>query len=200
VTAALPTLDSLGDVSGKTVLVRTDLNVPMKGGRITDRTRIVRLLPTLHELANRGAKVVILSHFDRPGGMFVPSMSLAPLVDALSQELGGREVSFAVDCVGTPAREAAAKVKNGEFLLLENLRLARSSSTTPFPARTARTLPSTACRATCPSPPDACCSRRSKRWTASSRSPSARSPPSSAARKFPPNCSCWKTSSKKLTC
>lgn len=110
------------DVSGKVVLVRTDLNVPMQGGKVTDNTRIVRLLPTLNYLIKKKARVVLLSHFDRPGGKFVPSMSLAPLVDPVSEALGGKEVHFGVDCVGPAARDAVAKLKAGDVLLLENLR------------------------------------------------------------------------------
>lgn len=116
-----PRLEDL-DVSGKVVLLRTDLNVPMQGGIVTDNTRIVRLLPTLHYLMKKKARIVLLSHFDRPGGKFVPSMSLAPLVDAVSEALGGREVHFGVDCVGPAARDAVAKLKPGDVLLLENLR------------------------------------------------------------------------------
>jgi phosphoglycerate kinase len=110
------------DVAQKTVLLRTDLNVPMQGGRITDDTRIVRLLPTLNYLLKKKSRIVLLSHFDRPGGKFVPSMSLAPLVDALSKALGGKEVQFGVDCIGPAARTAVDKLKAEEILLLENLR------------------------------------------------------------------------------
>jgi len=110
------------DVAGKTVLVRTDLNVPMQGGKVTDNNRIVRLLPTLNYLIKKKCRVVLLSHFDRPGGKFVPSMSLAPLVDALSEALGGKEVHFGVDCVGAAARDAISKLKPGEIVLLENVR------------------------------------------------------------------------------
>lgn len=117
----IPTIDAL-KMHGKTVLVRTDLNVPMEGGRVTDDTRIVRLLPTLTELAHKGAKVVILSHFGRPQGKFVPGMSLAPLVDALSAALSGKEVRFGVDCVGESAQEAIQATGYGEYVLLENLR------------------------------------------------------------------------------
>jgi phosphoglycerate kinase len=110
------------DVKGKKVLLRTDLNVPMQGGKVTDSTRIIRLLPTLHYLLEHGARVVLLSHFDRPKGKFVPSMSLAPLVDAVSEALGGREVKFGVDCVGKAARDAVNQLNDGELVLLENLR------------------------------------------------------------------------------
>ncbi len=110
------------DVSEKTVLVRVDLNVPMQGGKVTDNTRIVRFLPTLNYLLKKNCRIILLSHFDRPKGKFVPSMSLAPLVDALSDVLGGREVKFGVDCVGAAAREAVGRLGKGEILLLENLR------------------------------------------------------------------------------
>lgn len=110
------------DVEGKTVLLRTDLNVPMQGSRITDNTRIIRSLPTIEYLIAHKARVVILAHFDRPKGKFVPSMSLAPLVDALSQFLHGKKVKFGVDCVGPAARTAVDKLKPGDVLLLENLR------------------------------------------------------------------------------
>lgn len=110
------------DVAGKVVLLRTDLNVPMQGGNVTDNTRIIRLLPTLNYLIKKKARIVLLSHFDRPGGKFVPSMSLAPLVDAVSAALDGKEVHFGVDCVGPAARDAISKLKPGEVLLLENLR------------------------------------------------------------------------------
>ncbi len=110
------------DIAGKVVLLRTDLNVPMQGGEVTDNTRIVRLLPTLNYLIKKKARIVLLSHFDRPGGKFVPSMSLAPLVDAVSDALDAKKVAFGVDCVGPAARDAVAKLKPGGVLLLENLR------------------------------------------------------------------------------
>ena len=110
------------DVAGKTVLLRADLNVPMQGGRVTDNTRIVRLLPTLTYLLAKKARVVILSHFGRPKGKFVPSLSLAPLVDALSAALNGKDVHFGVDCVGQAAKDAIAAIAPGDIVLLENLR------------------------------------------------------------------------------
>lgn len=110
------------ELNEKTVLVRVDLNVPMQGGKVTDNTRIVRILPTLNYLLKKNCRIVLLSHFDRPKGKFVPSMSLAPLVDALSELLDGREVKFGVDCVGSAAREAVNRLEKGEILLLENLR------------------------------------------------------------------------------
>jgi phosphoglycerate kinase len=114
------TLDDL-DVSGKHVLVRVDLNVPMKGGKVTDATRIERAAPTLGELAARGARVIVLSHFGRPDGKRVPEMSLKPLVEPLSRALG-KPVAFAEDCIGPLAEEAVRGLKPGEVLLLENLR------------------------------------------------------------------------------
>jgi phosphoglycerate kinase len=109
------------DVTGKRVLLRVDLNVPMHNGRVTETTRINRLLPSIQLLSERGAKVIVLSHFGRPKGAFNPDMSLAPLVDILSQALE-LPVKFATDCVGHVAEEAVASLKDGEVLLLENLR------------------------------------------------------------------------------
>lgn len=115
------TLDDI-EVKSRRVLVRMDLNVPIKNGRITDATRITRLLPTLHYLLKKKARIIILSHFGRPEGKFVPSLSLAPVVDALSDALGGREIRFGVDCIGPAARDAVRKMSDGDILLLENLR------------------------------------------------------------------------------
>src|SRR5690348_18205090 len=81
------TIDAV-KVEGKRVLVRVDLNVPMKNGKVTDATRIERAAPTLSELAQKGARVVVLSHFGRPDGKRVPEMSLRPLVEPLSRALG----------------------------------------------------------------------------------------------------------------
>ena len=108
-------------VSGKRVLVRVDLNVPMKNGKVTDATRIERAVPTLNELAAKGAKVIVLSHFGRPDGKRVPEMSLKPLVEPLSKALG-KPVAFAPDCIGPAAETAVKALKPGEVLLLENLR------------------------------------------------------------------------------
>jgi phosphoglycerate kinase len=118
--ATFKTIDSI-DVAGKRVLVRVDLNVPMKNGQVTDATRIERAAPTLTELAAKGAKVIVLSHFGRPDGKRVSEMSLKPLVEPLSQALG-KPVGFADDCVGPVAEEAVRTLKPGEVLLLENLR------------------------------------------------------------------------------
>ena len=118
---AFLTLDDL-DVRGKRVLVRADLNVPMKDGKVSDATRLERLAPTIDELARKGARVILLSHFGRPEGKPVPRYSLEPLVPALARTLGGRKVAFAHDCVGPEAKAAAARLGDGEVALLENLR------------------------------------------------------------------------------
>ena len=115
------TLDTL-DVAGKTVLVRGDLNVPVKNGTVTDTTRLDRLAPTLTELADKGAKVVVMSHFGRPKGQRNLDYSLEPVVPALSTALGGRPVAFAGDCIGPVAEQAIADLAPGGFLVLENLR------------------------------------------------------------------------------
>jgi len=114
------TLDDL-DVAGKTVLVRADLNVPMQDGRVSDTTRIDRLVPTLRELSEKGARVVLLSHFGRPKGGPDEKNSLRHIVPALSASLG-RPVEFAADCVGDPAKAAIAALPAGGVLLLENTR------------------------------------------------------------------------------
>ncbi len=114
------TLDDLA-VTGKKVIVRLDLNVPMKDGKVTDSTRIDRSAATLKELAGKGARVIVMAHFGRPKGKPAPEFSLKPLVEPLARALG-RPVAFAADCVGAPAKEAADKLKDGEVLLLENLR------------------------------------------------------------------------------
>ena len=117
---AFKTLDDLS-VSGKTVLVRGDLNVPMDGSKVTDTTRIDRLVPTVRDLLEKGASVVLMSHFGRPKGKKVASMSLRPVTEALRASLG-RDVVFAEDCIGPAAAEAVAKAGPGGVTLLENLR------------------------------------------------------------------------------
>jgi phosphoglycerate kinase len=108
------------DVAGKRVLVREDLNVPLAKGAIADDSRIKAAIPTLAQLAERKAKVIVMSHLGRPKGVD-PSLSLRPVAAALSRELG-REVQFAEDCVGEMARRAVGRLKEGEVLLLENVR------------------------------------------------------------------------------
>jgi phosphoglycerate kinase len=117
---AFRTLDDLS-VKGKRVLVRADLNVPVADRKVTDATRIERQAPTIKELAEAGARVIVLSHFDRPKGKVVPSMSLKALVEPLSDALG-RKIAFADDCVGEKAKAAIAALKDGDVLLLENTR------------------------------------------------------------------------------
>ena len=114
------TLDDL-DAAGKRVLLRADLNVPVRDGKISDLTRIERLTPTIRELIGKGAKVIVCSHFDRPKGKRVPEMSLAPVATALGEVLGQR-VRFAEDCVGLPAQQAAERMGRGDVLVLENTR------------------------------------------------------------------------------
>jgi phosphoglycerate kinase len=114
------TLDGL-DASGRRVLLRVDLNVPVRDGRITDLTRIERLLPTVRELAGKGAKVILLSHFDRPKGKRVPEMSLAPVATARAEVLD-RPVLFIDDCIGAAPAAAIDAMRPGDILLLENTR------------------------------------------------------------------------------
>ncbi len=122
---SLYTLDYLfkkHDLTGKTVLMRADFNVPMMGGKVIDMERINRTLPTIRELREKKIKLVVISHFGRPNGEYVTDLSMAPIADALSVALDGEEVKFAVDCVGTRARNAVENLNVGEVLLLENLR------------------------------------------------------------------------------
>ena len=117
---AFRTLDDL-DPRGKRVLLRADLNLPVKDGKITDMTRIERLCPTIAELASKGGRVIVCSHFDRPKGKRVPEMSLKPMQEALARTLG-KPVAFVDDCIGAEAEAAANALKDGEVLLLENTR------------------------------------------------------------------------------
>jgi phosphoglycerate kinase len=114
------TLDDL-DVAQKRVLLRADLNVPVKDGRVSDATRIDRLAPTIENLLKRGARVVVMSHFGRPKGVD-PSQSLRPIVPALSAAIGGRDVAFATDCIGPEAKKIVDALPPGGVALLENLR------------------------------------------------------------------------------
>ncbi len=114
------TLDGV-DVSGKRVLLRADLNVPVRDGRITDLTRIERLSPTIRELAEAGARVIVVSHFDRPKGQRVEAMSLRPVSAALRDVLG-MDVFFADDCLGPVAEDAVSRLEPGQVLVLENTR------------------------------------------------------------------------------
>lgn len=115
------TLDDIGDVSGKAVLVREDLNVPMAEGAVTDDTRLRAAVPTLSELADKGAKVLVLAHFGRPKGERNEKYSLRQVVEALSGVLG-RPVSFIDDCAGESAEAAVASLPAGSVAVLENTR------------------------------------------------------------------------------
>lgn len=116
---AFRSLDGL-DVSNKRVLLRVDLNVPMEEGRVSDATRIERVLPTIREIAGKGGKVILLAHFGRPKGRD-PKESLAPVARAVAEHLG-RPVAFAQDCIGPAAKAAVDAMMPGDILLLENTR------------------------------------------------------------------------------
>jgi phosphoglycerate kinase len=113
------TLDD-ADLKGKRVLVRVDLNVPTENGRVTDATRIERVLPTIHDIMDKGGRIILLAHFGRPKGPDAKN-SLRPIAEALSGQLG-QPVAFAEDCVGEPARKAVEALADGGVLLLENTR------------------------------------------------------------------------------
>src|SRR5437763_1286397 len=114
------TLDDL-EVRGKRVLFRADLNVPVKDGKVTDATRIERLAPTIRELAEKGARVIVMSHFGRPENGRDPKLSLRPLAEPLAKAVG-RPVAFAEDCIGEAARRVVDGLKDGDIALLENTR------------------------------------------------------------------------------
>ena len=120
----MSTYETLDDfsASGKRVLVRVDLNVPMQGERVTDTNRIIKILPTLKRLATAGAKVIILSHFGRPKGEYQLTMSLNNLMPALRHELDGYNVFFSPDCIGKTAHAKIDTMDEGDILVLENLR------------------------------------------------------------------------------
>lgn len=116
---------SLDDVKvqGKKVLIRVDLNVPMKDGKITGFDRIIRSAPSIKELSEKGAKVIVLSHLGRPSGTGVrePEFSLKPIAEVLSKELA-KPVAFATDCVGDIAKDTISKMNDGDIVMLENVR------------------------------------------------------------------------------
>jgi phosphoglycerate kinase len=119
--SSFKSLDDIGDVTGKRVLVREDLNVPMDGARVTDDTRLRSAAPTISELSDKGAIVLILSHFGRPKGERKADMSIAQVTSALENVLG-REVRFIGDCVGEQAEAAIAAMTPGSIAILENTR------------------------------------------------------------------------------
>ena len=117
----LRTIESLGSLRGKRVIVRCDLNVPLKDGQITDDGRVRASLPTLKALVSQGARLVIVSHLGRPDGQVNPQYSLAPVAARLA-ELIGSPVAFAADTVGDAAQAAVAALTDGDIVVLENLR------------------------------------------------------------------------------
>ena len=119
--AGFKTLDTIGSVQGKRVLVRVDLNVPVADGKVSDATRIERVAPTIVELSDKGAKVILLAHFGRPKDGPDPKLSLEPIAVATA-EIIGRPVGFAADCIGEKAAAAVSAMKDGDIVLLENTR------------------------------------------------------------------------------
>src|SRR5688572_33511580 len=118
----MQTIDDLGDLRGKRVLVRSDLNVPLSDGKVTDDGRIRASLPTIERLADGGAKVIVTAHLGRPKGKPDPAYSLGPVHKRLAELLPGRDVRFAGDTVGPSAREVVDSLPDGGVVLLENLR------------------------------------------------------------------------------
>lgn len=114
------TLDDF-EFEGKTVILRADLNVPMEDGKVSDTTRIDRVVPTIKEMTEKGAKVVIISHFGRPGGEALAEFSLNQIVPAIEDSLG-KKLTFVNECVGPIPKEAIEKAEAGDVLMLENLR------------------------------------------------------------------------------
>ena len=119
--SAFKTLDDLGDVAGKVALVRVDFNVPMNDGVVTDDTRIRAAAPTILELSEKGAKVLLLAHFGRPKGERVPSMSLSMVVGAVEKVLG-KEVMFVPEVAGDVVKQAVGILRAGDIAILENTR------------------------------------------------------------------------------
>jgi phosphoglycerate kinase len=166
---AWKTLDDM-DLQDKVVLTRVDINVPVEDGRVTDATRIERIVPTVRDILAAGGKPVLMAHFGRPKGKVVPEMSLRMLVPALEAALG-MPVRFAADCVGAEAESAVGALRPGEVLLLENTRFhaeeekndpafaasprrsATSTATTPSRRRTGRMPRPRRWRGCCPPAP-----------------------------------------------
>src|SRR5919206_1903721 len=117
----MKTIDDLGDLRGKRVLVRSDLNVPLDGTTITDDGRIRASVPTIHQLSERGARVVVVAHLGRPKGAPEERYSLAPVAARLG-ELLGEEVAFATDTTGDNARATVEGLADGQVAVLENVR------------------------------------------------------------------------------
>src|ERR1700691_4250761 len=110
------------EMSGKRVFIRVDFNVPLDGGRVSDDTRIRETLPTLRLAIERGARLVLASHLGRPKGKVDPKYSLAPVAAKLQELLRGKPVAFASDSIGPEAEAKSKALRDGEVLLLENLR------------------------------------------------------------------------------
>jgi phosphoglycerate kinase len=119
--SAFRTLDDLGDVTGKVALVRVDLNLPMQDGAVTDDTRIRAAMPTVLELADKGAKVLLLAHFGRPKGERSSTQSLSMVVGAV-QDVLGREVMFVPEVSGDVVKQSVGILRNGDIAILENTR------------------------------------------------------------------------------
>ena len=216
VMAGFRTLDD-AELRGKRVLLRLDLNVPTENGQVTDATRLERVAPTIREIADKGGKVILLSHFGRPKGRD-PKNSLKPVAAKLA-EIIGRPVGFRRR-LHRPARrsggqgdEAGRDRLPGEHALSsrgreERSRLRRaarrssatSMSTTPSPPRTARMPRPKGWRTSCPPMPAAPCRPSWRRCRRRWKIRSVRWPPSSAARKFPPSSTCSATCSRKSMC
>src|SRR5882724_3992377 len=109
------------DVKGKRVLMRVDFNVPLEAGRITDDRRITQALPTIKSVIDRGGRLILMSHLGRPKGGPEPKFSLKPAAERLSQLLG-KNVRFTADSIGPDVEKAVNELKDGQVLLLENLR------------------------------------------------------------------------------
>ncbi|MDE3079882.1 MAG: phosphoglycerate kinase [Paracoccaceae bacterium] len=118
---AWKTLDDM-DLTGKVVLTRVDINVPVENGHVTDATRIEKIVPTVVDIIAKGGKPVLLAHFGRPKGKPDPDMSLKQLLPALRAALPGRRITFAEDCIGAPAKAAVSAMQRGDIVLLENTR------------------------------------------------------------------------------
>ena len=121
VVGVFKTLDDLGNITGKRALVRVDLNVPMADGRVTDETRLRALVPTVVELADKGAKVLLLAHFGRPKGAKHSEMSVSMVLNTLEEVLG-REVMFVPEIAGDIVAQSVGILGNGDIGLLENTR------------------------------------------------------------------------------
>ncbi len=122
------TIESL-DVQGKRVLLRLDLNLPLKDGKVEDDTRLTAALPTINTLKDAGAKLIICSHLGRPKGQRVPKLSLMPVAEKLAEHMKDSEIFFAHDCVGEDVEFLAKELKPGNVMLIENLRFHKGEST-----------------------------------------------------------------------